>query len=167
MKERVAVDTSDDTHLADEEVRIASEDLRTSSWTATPVAVDTLLTDTRLPPSQQERGAASAAVNTLLTPPAAASSGAATSMLPPDVVTTSAPAPASAPPSTASAAVNKSASQETVEVGDANARVDSGGPHSAVPALDSEILSGVRALNRYPQRTITQSGAPNMCIWIM
>ena len=41
----------------------------------------------------------------------------------------------------------------SVEVGDANARVDSGGPHPAVPALDSDILAGVRALNRYPQRT--------------
>ena len=28
----------------------------------------------------------------------------------------------------------------SVEVGDANARVDSGGPHPAVPALDADIL---------------------------
>ena len=52
-------DTSDDTHLADEEGRIASEDLGTLSSSATLVAVDTLLTDTRLLPPQQERGAAS------------------------------------------------------------------------------------------------------------
>ena len=76
MKERVAVDTSDDTHFADEERRIASGG--TSSWTAAPAAVNTLLTDTRLLPSQQEPE----------TPPLAV------------------PATPSAPPSPASAAVD-------------------------------------------------------------
>ena len=100
MAARVTVDTSDDSHLADdskqredvaghsgyappvqEERRIASdgngytfreclefygEELGTSSWTAAPAAVNTLLTDTHPLPSQQERDAASAAVNTLL-----------------------------------------------------------------------------------------------------
>ena len=113
MKERVAVDTSDDTHFADEERRIASGG--TSSWTAAPAALYTLLTETRLLPSQHERAATSAAVNTLLTPRTTASPVAAPSTLPPDVLTTSAPALPSAPPSaasppiaqgTASAAVN-------------------------------------------------------------
>ena len=36
--------------------------------------------------------------------------------------------------------------------GDANAGVGSGGSDSAVPALDAEILTAVRALNRYPKR---------------
>ena len=36
--------------------------------------------------------------------------------------------------------------------GDANAGVGSAGSHSAVPALDSEILSAVRACNGYPKR---------------
>ena len=36
--------------------------------------------------------------------------------------------------------------------GDAYAGVDCGGSHSAVPALDSEILSAVRACNGYPKR---------------
>ena len=66
--------TSDDTRLADDseqraahqqERRIASDG--TSSWTAAPAAVNTLLTDTHLLPSQQEGGAASAAFNTMLT----------------------------------------------------------------------------------------------------
>ena len=35
---------------------------------------------------------------------------------------------------------------------DANAGADCGGVHSAVPALDSEILSAVRACNGYPKR---------------
>ena len=35
---------------------------------------------------------------------------------------------------------------------DVNAGVGSGGSHSAVPALDAEILTAVRALNRYPKR---------------
>ncbi len=67
------------------------EELDTSNWTAAP-----------------------AVVNTLLTSRAAASSNAVSSTLQLDVLTTSAPAPAPAPPSTASAAVNKSAPQETV-----------------------------------------------------
>ena len=69
MKERVALDTSDDTHLADEERRIASDgtvytrrtflgyygdEFGISSWIAAPAAVNTLLTDTRPLPSQQE-----------------------------------------------------------------------------------------------------------------
>ena len=43
--------------------------------------------------------------------------------------------------------------------GDANAGVGSDGSHSAVPALDSEILSAVRACNGYPKRgkDITQN----------
>ena len=36
--------------------------------------------------------------------------------------------------------------------GDANAGVGSAGSHSAVPALDAEILTAVRALNGYPKR---------------
>ena len=36
--------------------------------------------------------------------------------------------------------------------GDDNASVGSGGSDSAVPALDAEILTAVRALNRYPKR---------------
>ena len=36
--------------------------------------------------------------------------------------------------------------------GDADAGVGSGGSHSAVPALDSEILSAVRACNGYTKR---------------
>ena len=40
-----------------------------------------------------------------------------------------------------------------VVVGDVNMNVDSGGSHPAMPVLDADILSAVRALNRYPQRT--------------
>ena len=36
--------------------------------------------------------------------------------------------------------------------GDANTGVGSGSSQSAVPALDAEILTAVRALNRYPKR---------------
>ena len=44
------------------------------------------------------------------------------------------------------------AAERPLCVVDANAGADCGGAHSAVPALDSEILSAVRALNRYPKR---------------
>ena len=44
--------------------------------------------------------------------------------------------------------------------GDANAGVGSGVSHSAVPALDSEILSAVRACNGYPKRC--EDKTPNL-----
>ena len=34
------------------------------------------------------------------------------------------------------------------------ASVDSGGPHSAVPALDAGILAAAGAFSRYPKRTL-------------
>ena len=41
----------------------------------------------------------------------------------------------------------------SVEVGDVTSGVDSGGRHSAVPALGAGILAAVGALNRFPKRT--------------
>ena len=47
---------------------------------------------------------------------------------------------------------NSSGRHPAAMIGDANAGVGKGGSHSAVPALDAEILTAVRALNGYPKR---------------